>query len=561
MKARALVRTDDSPPEAGSPAKGGVRITAAGLITKHRNGIIALDDVTLSIEPGQLTAIVGPSGAGKTTLLTALAGIAPAQQGTVAFHGAEPTSGGTSVGFVPQDDILHRELPLRRTLRYAAALRIAGSSAAIDAAVAEAMKTLGLARHGETPVHSLSGGQRKRASIACEILTQPGVCFLDEPTSGLDPSAAADLVASLHGMCAEGSTVVFTTHSIEDIERSDRVVVLAPGGRLLAAGTPTDVLDRLDADTFTELYERLTGDDLDAVPDPAATLPVPAAPKVPASSPRREPRADRPGALRQWLVLTHRAADILTRNRLTLAILLGSPAAVIAMFGVLFRPGGFDPGTGDPTAAVQVAYWLSFAGFFFGLTFGLLQVCTEVPVLRRERHAGVRTGAYLASKLALLTPILLLVNGAMIIVLRALDRIPPLPAGVLAQLYMTMALNSVAALCLGLLASAAVTSTAQAALALPMLCFPAVLFSGAMVPISVMAHAGRDIAAVMTDRWAFEAIARHFDVAALTGPESPYAGLGASSATIYWALLFTFALVLGSTAYAAVHHRASGEGR
>jgi hypothetical protein len=210
---------------------------------------------------------------------------------------------------------------------------------------------------------------------------------------------------------------------------------------------------------------------------------------------------------------------------------------------------------------VQVAYWLSFAGFFFGLTFGLLQVCTEGPVLRRERHAGMRTGAYLASKLALLTPILLLVNGAMIIVLRALDRIPDLSAGALAQLYVTMALNSVAALCLGLLASAAVTSTAQAALALPMLCFPAVLFSGAMVPISVMAHAGRAIAAAMSNRWAFEAIARHLDVAALAGPASPYAGLGASSAATYWALLFAFTLVLGSAAYAAVHRRAGGEGR
>jgi hypothetical protein len=254
----------------------------------------------------------------------------------------------------------------------------------------------------------------------------------------------------------------------------------------------------------------------------------------------------------------HRATEILTRNRLTLAILLGSPAAVIAMFAVLFRPGAFNPRAVDSTAAVQVAYWLSFAGFFFGLTFGLLQVCTEVPVLRGERHAGVRTGAYLASKLALLTPILLLVNGTMIVVLRALGRIPNLSASGLAQLYVTMALNALAALCLGLLASAVVTSTAQAALALPMLCFPAVLFSGAIVPMPAMAGAGRVIAAVMPDRWAFEAIASHLDVAAYAGPTSPYAWLGASSPATYWALLFAFTLVLGSAAYAAVHRRASG---
>ena len=543
------------PAEAGRTPARGVRITAVGLKVRHRNGTTALDDVSVTIEPGVLTAVIGPSGAGKSTLIMALAGVAPAQQGTVTFGDGDATGRAAGIGFVPQDDILHHELPLRRTLRYAAAVRIAAPRASIDAAVADAMHTLGLTRHADVPVGSLSGGQRKRASIACEILTRPGVCFLDEPTSGLDPSAAADLVGHLRQMCAEGSTVVFTTHSVEDIARSDRVVALAPGGRVVAAGTPAEVLGRLGADTFAELYDRLASEQPQV--DADETEPAVAV----KAAPRRRHGADRPGALRQWSVLTRRSTDILTRNRLTLAILLGSPAAVIAMFGILFRPGSFDPGAADPTAAVQVAYWLSFAGFFFGLTFGLLQVCTEVPVLRRERHAGVRTGAYLASKLTFLTPVLLLVNGAMIIVLRVLDRIPELSAGVMTQLYLTMALNTVAALCVGLLASAVVNSTAQAALALPMLCFPAVLFSGAMVPMPVMTGAGRAIAAVMSDRWGFEAIAGHLGVGALTRPGSVYSGLGASSSATYWALLLAFSLVLGAGAYAAVLRRAGGERR
>ena len=558
MNVPAQVRNDRLASVVGPPVQRGVRITGVGLTTRHRNSVVALDDVSLTIEPGHLTAVIGPSGAGKTTLLRALAGVAPAQRGAVEFGGDDEDSRDTKVGFVPQDDILHQELPLRRTLRYAAALRIRASRAAIDAAVTAAMDTLGLAQHGDVPVRSLSGGQRKRASVAAEILIRPGVCFLDEPTSGLDPSAAADLIAYLHRMCAQGSTVVFTTHSVEDVERSDRVVVLGPGGRLLMVGTPSDVLDRLDADSFAELYARLAKENVERVP--SAGVSVSHGSQLP-SAPGRAPRASRPSGFRQWLVLTQRSGDILIRNRLTLAILLGSPAAVIAMFGILFRPGGFLRGAADPNAAVQVAYWLSFAGFFFGLTFGLLQVCTEVPVLRRERHAGMRVGAYVASKLALLTPILLLVNGAMIVVLRALDRIPSLSAGAMTQLYATMAFNALAALCLGLLASAVVTSTAQAALALPMLCFPAVLFSGAMVPMSVMASPGRVIAAVMSDRWAFEAIARDLDLAAITGATSPYAGLGASPVTAYWALLVAFTIVLGTGTYAAVHRRASAEGR
>src|SRR5438270_5878002 len=237
----------------------GARIRAANLTLRHGNGAIGLDDVSLTIEPGQLTAVIGPSGAGKSTLLAALAGIGPPPDGTVTFHGDGHDRHHNGIGFVPQDDVLHGELPLRRTLRYAATLRIAAPAAVIDAAVDEAMKTLGLGSRGETPVHSLSGGERKRANIASEVLSRPGVVFLDEPTSGLDPAAAVDLVDGLHRMSAEGNTVVFTTHSVEDIERSHHVVVLAPGGRLIAVGTPAEVLQRVGAASFADLYAALAG--------------------------------------------------------------------------------------------------------------------------------------------------------------------------------------------------------------------------------------------------------------------------------------------------------------
>jgi ABC-type multidrug transport system ATPase subunit len=552
------VSTDVPPPR-------GVSITAVGLTTVHPNGTRALDDVSLTLEPGQLTAIIGPSGAGKTTLLGALAGVAPAQSGTVSLHrGTDAPAVDTRIAYVPQEDVLHGELPLRRTLRYSAALRLDTSPELLRAAVDEAMETLGLSAHGDVRVDSLSGGQRKRASIAAEILTHPEVCLLDEPTSGLDPAAASDLLACLQRMCDGGRTVIFTTHSIQDIERCHRVVVLAPGGRLVAVGTPTEVLARSGVQGFAELYTRLADRPVET-PQEAVRPTSPSASALrarPARRPACRPsNRSGPSGTRQWLVLTRRSFETIIRNRLTLAILLGSPAAVIAMFAVLFRPGGFAVGSGDPTASVMVAYWLAFAGFFFGLIFGLLQVCSEVAVLRREHHAGVRTGAYLLAKVALLTPFLLIVNATMIVVLQALDRLPALSVEAHATLFVTMGLNAVAALCLGLLASAVVTSTAQAALALPMLCFPAVLFSGAMVPVPVMAGAGRAIAAVMPDRWAFEAIAQHLDVAALVGPGSPYAGLGASSNTTYWALLAVFVVVLGSLAQLAVERRAAGVDR
>jgi len=533
----------------GGSARQGTSITALDLTARHRGGGLALDHVSVAIEPGRLTAIVGPSGAGKTTLMSALAGLLPIQEGFVSFEDAEGGRDDSAVGFVPQDDILHGELPLQSTLRYAAALRLTASPSVIDATVIEVMGILGLTEHAATPVHALSGGQRKRANIAVEILTRPGVCFLDEPTSGLDPAVAADVIEHLRRMSDAGSTVVFTTHSALDIERSDRVLVMAPGGRLVACGSPAEVRARFRAATFPEMFERLLA------LEPVREVRQERARRSAATPPRRR-ALDRPRAARQWWTLTRRSADILVRNRLTVAILLGSPASVIAMFALLFRPDAFHPTAADSASTVQVAYWLSFAGFFFGLTFGLLQICTEVPTLRRERYAGMRIGSYLASKIALLTPILVLVNVTMIAVLCSLHRLPSLSPSQFFALAVTMLLNSMAALCLGLLASAAVTSTAQAALALPMLCFPAVLFSGAMLPVGTMATPGKLISAVMSDRWAFEAIAGHLHVSHLIQSGSPYAALGASASATYWGLLAVFTLVFGLGAYAVISRRA-----
>jgi ABC-type multidrug transport system ATPase subunit len=527
------------------------RLVAESIVVL-RGGRRLLDGVSLRLSPGELVAVVGASGAGKSTLLASLAGLTRTSSGSVALV----TRGGSSsdpygaVGLVPQDDILHPDLPLDRTLRHAAGLRLAGSRHQVAAAVDEVLRRLDLVDRAAVPVGSLSGGQRKRASIAVELLARPTLCLLDEPTSGLDPATARRLVATLRQLAQRGAGIAFTTHAMADVETCDRVVVLAPGGRLVYDGPPRSVAARLGLDGLTDLYA--------IRPDPATASPPSSGQPVRRRVVRRPAegaRGRRPSTLRQFAVLTHRAADIVLRNRLTLGILLGSPAAVIAMFVVLFQPGALDPGV-DATGAVMETYWLAFAGFFFGLTYGLLQVCTEVPVLRREHQSGVSNAAYLASKVALLGPVLAVVNTVMLAVLRIFDRLPDLGGRTWASLFVTLGLNAVVALFLGLLASATVTSVAQAALALPMLCFPAVLFSGAMVPVPVMTGSGAAIAAAMPDRWAFEAIARHVEITRLVAADSPYADLGHASLRFYWTVLTITGIVLGVAAYLLVRRRA-----
>jgi ABC-type multidrug transport system ATPase subunit len=477
-----------------------------------RTGELILHGISLSIGRGELVAIIGGSGTGKTTLLDTMCGLRPPAAGQVHRDGEQGRH-----GYVPQDDIIHLTLPLRRTLGYTAGLRLpAGTTPGqAEQAVTDVLKALELADRADLPVGRLSGGQRKRASIAAELLTRPGVFFLDEPTSGLDPARGAELMRTLRQLASEGTTVVLTTHNPLDAERCDKIAVLAEHGYLAFFGSPEQACAYFGAGSISEIYERLAG------PDPAEAWgrrfaeitqaqarPSPSPPSAEAASASGPLRGV--GSVRQWLLLTRRNAEILARSRLTLAILLGSPVLVLAMFVVLFKPHAFGPGVPSPGATVMILFWVAFGGFFFGLTYGLLQICTEFAVLRRERFVGLRAGPYVLAKVAVLLPLLAAVDAAFLVVLRALGRLPG--AGDYGAVFGILLLSSAAALGLGLLISAAVSEPAQATIAMPMVCFPQVLFVGAILPVPVMAVVGRWISYAMSNRWAFEGLGHSLGV-------------------------------------------------
>ncbi|SRX94745.1 ABC transporter ATP-binding protein [Rhodococcus jostii RHA1] [Mycobacterium shimoidei] len=485
-------------------ANRGTRVDAVN-VTRRVGAKQILQKLSLSVEPGELVAIAGGSGAGKSTLLEILAGLQPPTMGEVRRSESR-------VGFVPQDDIIHMEMPLRRTLRYAARLRLpAGTSAAeADRVVDETMGYLDLADRADVPVRSLSGGQRKRASIAVELLTRPHLFFLDEPTSGLDPSTAADVMALLRRLSQRGVTVVLTTHEPTDIDRCDRVVFLARDGYLAFTGSPNEARRYFSARNLAEVYTRLAGEN---TPQIWAQRFESGAPPAPATVvPAAALDTQRTNAFRQWWLLTRRNVDVLLRNRLTLAVLLGSPVLVTAMMATLFRRGAFDTSSAADVGPAQVVFWIAFAGFFFGLTYGLLQIVGEMAVFRRERLAGLSVGAYVAAKAAALLPVLALVSAVLLGVLRAMGRLPSVGWDVYGLLFGTVMVEAASALALGLLASAAVTNAAQAALALPMLCFPQVLFGGAIVPVNEISAPGRWMSTVLSNRHAFEALGRDLDL-------------------------------------------------
>nr|WP_221377508.1 ATP-binding cassette domain-containing protein [Actinoplanes polyasparticus] len=520
----------------------GLSLQAARLGQVVRGGRRTLDDVSLSVRAGELVAIIGASGAGKTTLLDALSGVRPPAEGQVRFGG-----GGGPVGYVPQDDIIHQQLPLQKTLQYAARLRLPPADA--HRRVAEVLDVLGLSERAGTRVGDLSGGERKRASVAVELLARPGALFLDEPTSGLDPAAAAELLAVLRRLAADGVPVVLTTHNPADVDRCDTVVVLAPGGRLVFAGRPADAPGHFGADDVAGIYGRL------------ADAPAWTHPPEPVTAPRTPDAATHtPGVLNQIVLLTLRNVALLRANPLTLAILAGSPLVILAMFLMLFKAGSFDPARPDPATTVMILFWIAFGVFFFGLSYGLLQICTELAILRREVFAGLRRGPYLAAKILLLMPMLAVVDLLLLGVLRWLDRLPAFDAG----LYLTTLLASACALTLGLLCSALVSDVAQVGLLLPMLCFPQVLFVGAILPVPVMAPVGRWISYAMSNRWSFEALGHSAGVEELwasgASPLGPpllatYGDTFSRALWIDWTILAGMTLVFTAATWGVLRRR------
>jgi ABC-type multidrug transport system ATPase subunit len=513
-------------------------------LEQHVGGRRLLAGIDTHVAPGEVVAIVGGSGAGKTTLLETMLGVQAPTAGTVEVDGVDRTGVGPSaagVGYVPQDDIVHRALPLGRTLWHAARLRLpAGTTRAeLDAVVADVVERLGLSGREHVVVGALSGGERKRASIAVELLDRPSLLFLDEPTSGLDPVSAADLLDHLRHLAGDGAAIVLTTHSPDDVHRCDRMLFLARQGRLVFDGSPQDALRHFGVDHLAEVYQVVAGQHDSQHLDPIQSLDP--APYDGAASRRPRPTVRRRrDPVHQWRALSRRSADLLLRSRLTLAVLLGSPIAVTLMMAVMFRPGALEPGTAGLQSAVQTVYWLAFAAFFFGLTYGLLQIVVELPVVRRDRLAGMRTAAYVAAKVTVLGPVLALVSAAMLVVLRALDRLPPASFLSWLQLELTLVLTALAALAVGLVASAAVTDATQATLALPMICFPQVLFAGALVPMSQMASAGRWMGLGLATKWSFETLGRVVDVDHILGdgvlPDEYHSALIGSPATGWLAL-------------------------
>jgi ABC-type multidrug transport system ATPase subunit/pSer/pThr/pTyr-binding forkhead associated (FHA) protein len=463
---------------------GEVALDVINLTVRAGASRTLLDSVSFALGPRSLLAVVGPSGAGKSTLLNALSGFRPADDGAVLYGGRNLYAAYDElrrrIGFVPQDDIIHTQLPLRMALEFTAKLRFPPDVTHKQRSdrVYEVMEELGLSDRAELVIDKLSGGQRKRASIAVELLTKPSLLFLDEPTSGLDPGYEKAVMTLLRELADGGRTLVVVTHTLQSIALCDRLLFLAPGGEVAFFGPAKEALaffGKSDpADIFTDLERRRDLDWASQYRQTAAYEMYVRRPlamrKVLEPTARSDPRPERirHTAFRQFRTLSSRYLAVLASDRRNLALLLLQAPVIALLMLTALGQGALDVTPGGPgrLGSGETAVTLLAIGItLMGMLNALREIVKELPIYRRERSVGLSIPAYVASKFAVLAP--LTVAQAAVLVLIGTSRQHVISSGsalgsVQLELIIDLALTGIAAMSLGLLVSALVKSADKA---------------------------------------------------------------------------------------------------
>jgi len=322
-------------------------------------------------------ALVGGSGAGKSTLMDALNGLRPAQGGKVLYNGQDYyrnlAAFSSQLGYVPQDDIVHRELTVERALYYAAKLRLPSdfTAAQIKQRINEVLEDVEMTTRRKLLIKKLSGGQRKRVSIALELLANPSLFFLDEPTSGLDPGLDRKMMFLLRRLADKGHTIVLVTHATNNINTCDYVCFLCQGGCLAFFGPPEEAKKYFGKTDFAEIYSSLepTEDNPNIPEEAAARFKVSEQYREFVLDPLRSgmssgvngqvtvqpvKRPKRGNPLSQFFLLSQRNMELLGNDRATLLIML-LQAPLIALFLMLLVRFEVGPGIFDANKVVQCA--------------------------------------------------------------------------------------------------------------------------------------------------------------------------------------------------------------
>ncbi|MCK9463009.1 MAG: ATP-binding cassette domain-containing protein [Proteobacteria bacterium] len=394
------------------------RVDVQGVTFDVKPGVRLLRDVSFTIEPGEFVALMGPAGAGKTTLMENMNGNMHPTEGRVLVNGidlhAQFDAMRGHIGYVPQDDIVHRNLTVYEACYYTAKLRMKGlTEKELHDRVVEVLVELDIAHRANTVIGGpearvLSGGQRKRVNLAMELVTDPAILFLDEPTSGLSSADAKSVMDVLKGLSKKGRTIILTIHqpAKEIYEMMDNALILGVGGRLIYYGstldsyarfgsgpTPDLLFEKLSpkgmvegdwdamqrAYTETHWYKRFVVDRADAGRTQHMQAPV--------------ARAGRSFGFRQFFILFERLTKLYTRDvGWLIGAVVGAPVLMFFLAMLLDKP----------DQRHVLLFISTLLAFFFGIFPAIEMMHSERTIYMRERMVNLKIPSYLMSKIVFL---------------------------------------------------------------------------------------------------------------------------------------------------------------
>ncbi|MDT5072091.1 MAG: transport system ATP-binding/permease protein, partial [Mycobacterium sp.] len=535
-----------------------------GVTWTIENNKTLLDNISLTARPGTLTAVIGPSGAGKSTFARLVAGYTHPTTGRVAFEGhdvhADYASLRSRIGMVPQDDVVHGELTVRQALMYAAELRLPPDTNKADReqVVNEVLEELEMTKHLDTRVDKLSGGQRKRASVALELLTGPSLLILDEPTSGLDPALDRQVMTMLRQLADAGRVVLVVTHSLTYLDVCDQVLLLAPGGKTAFRGPPSQIGAELGTTNWADIFSSVAGD-----PEAAkrhylerhGPPPPPPATQQPADlgSPTRT------SVPKQFSTIARRQMRLIISDRGYFIFLAFLPFIMGALS--LSVPG--DVGFGVPKTALeggeapnepgQILVLLNVGAIFMGTALTIRALIGERAIFLREQAVGLSTTAYMFAKVFVFAGFALLQSAVVVFIniigkgwgAGAVTSGAVIPNRSL-ELYVDVAACCVGAAMVGLALSALAKTSEQIMPLLVIAIMSQLVFQGGMIPVT-----GRIVLDQMSwftpARWGFASTASTIDLIRLVpGPLTPQDSHWKHTAATWWTnMAFQGAICIG----------------
>lgn len=540
----------------------GVRLDAIDIVKKVRIKFKIREissHVNMSIKPSEFVAFVGGSGAGKSTFMKCISGVDKPTSGTVLMNGENLYDNYENlkynIGYVPQDDIVFSNLTLHDMLVYAAKLRMPDNTTKSErnSRIKEVLRIVSLSDFENSYIRQLSGGQRKRASIAVELIADPSLFFLDEPTSGLDPGTERSIMQTLQDMSKMGKTIILVTHNTLNLHLCDKVAFFGEGGHLCFYGKPQEALEFFGVDDFVDIYTLLNENMDEWYQKFQSKYETPKLSDV-AIEQSNKIINKKKSFIKQLINLIKRYLKLIS-NDFQQMLLLFAQAPVVAVLLALVTTDDLYSSYDDTKA---IMFSIGCASIWLGLLNSVQEICKEKVILQKEHMADLKLSAYLLSKFIVQGMLAFVQATLMVLIFQGM--VGKSDNNILIDSFWDIQLicflSILSAATLGLFISSLVKNSNLAMSIIPLILVPQLLFSGMLFKLEGIADF---ISNFVLCRWTVEGLGTSVNLNDLTHLVQTINPLIEVEAEDYFTftsdhmvhvvlviLLMTFVLLLGS---------------